>query len=340
MNKIYEQNESCNKKRTKQKQKYWMCSNHYKKARNTYKNKAIAMGLHQYAIPNGYKGFLLTATAETAKTPLTTRQELAEKFTKIRQTLRRNHIENFGYKSFEKHENGLYHLHIMIYVAADSKDAFKEIYKRYFKNHVNVNEQAIQEITETPEYIDDYLIWFSIENDDEEETTKISEKSDISFFGLRKGTMSKWQYVYKTAKANLTPEEWQAKRCMVNKAYGKALVILDAFNLENITPEAEKLITKKEKKTTNNKKKRLNERKSNITIPRMCKYVLDYFHGPPDMKIIINFVEKRQYISNYRRKPMNRLHSKRERYEKKREELQRATGPPENNVNYGDNSTS
>lgn len=329
MNKIYQRNDTYKKKRTKDKQKYFMPSNHYKKARNLYKNKAIARGLHQYAIPNGYKGFLLTATAETAKTPLTTRQELAEKFTKIRQTLRRNHIENFGYKSFEKHENGLYHLHIMIYVPADSEDAFKEIYKRYFKNHVNVNEQAIQEITETPEYIDDYLIWFSIENDDEEEITKISEKSDISFFGLRKGIMSKWQYVYKTSKAKLTPEEWQAKRCMVNKAYGKALVILDAFNLENITPEEEKIITKKEKKTTNNKKKRLNERKRNITIPRMCKLIYFYCHGPPDMKIIINFVEKRQYIFNYRRKPMNKIYSKIEINQKKRNVITRVRGPPD-----------
>ena len=328
MIKVIDKNETCNKKRTKEKQKYFMPSNHYKKARNAYKNKAIARGLHQYAKSNDFIGFMLTATAEKNKTPLTTRHELSEKFTKIRQTLRRNGIDNFGYKSFERHENGLYHLHIMIYVPSDSEDDFKKIYKRYFKNNVNLNEQAIQEITETHEYVDNYLIWFSVENDDQEEITKISKKSDVSFFGLKKGIMSKWQYVYKNKKTKLTPTEWQAKKAMVNKNYGKALALLKAFNTENITQEIEKLIPKKEKKTSKKPMIRRTERKRKITIPRMRTYILVYVHGPPEGKIIINFGSKSQHIFNTGGNTMNKIYSKIERNQKKRKDLERQTGPP------------
>jgi len=328
MNKIYEQNETFKKKRTKDKQKYFMPSNHYKKARNAYKNKAIAKGLHQYAKPNGYKGFLLTATAEKNITPLTSKHELAEKFTKIRQTLRRTGIANFGYKAFERHESGLYHLHIMIYVPSDSEGDFKEIYRRYFKNYVNLNEQAIQEITETYEYVDNYLIWFSIENDDEKEITKISKKSDVSFFGLRKGIMSKWQYVYRAKRQKLTSTEWQAKKAMVNKQYGKSLELLEAFNTENITQEIEKIIPKKEKKTSKRPIIIRTERKRKITIPRMRMYIYFYCHGPPLSKIIINFGSKSQCNLKNRRNTMNKIYSKIERNQKKRNVTIRVRGPP------------
>lgn len=327
MNKIYQQNDTYKKKRTNQKQKYFMSFNSYKKCRNIYRNKSISSGLHQYGKNQGCKGFFITSLPEKSNTPSSTRRELSNKFHKIRQTLKRKSITNFGYKSFEKHESGLYHLHLVVYVPENDSDEFQKIYKSYFKNYVNTNELSFQEITETPEYVDDYLIWINLENDEDEEVTKISSKSDVSFFGLKKGFIKKWDYIYKSKRKNLTQDEFKIKKHMVNKDYSKVLELLDCFN-ENEKHNNEVFSIEEPERTSKNIMNIWIVITLSIIEQIMYSIHFFYFHGPPLLKRIINFVEKRQYIFNIRRDTMNKINQNRKRYYKKIEMINRVRGPP------------
>lgn len=330
MIKVIDKNENYKKKRTNQKQKYWMNYNSYKKCKNVYRNKAIAKGLHQYAKAQGFKGFFITSLPEKSNAPSSTRRELSTKFQKIRQTLDRHSIISFGYKSFEKHKSGLYHLHVMIYVSENDSEEFQEIYKKYFNNYVNLNENSIKEIDENFQYIDDYLIWFSTEDDENEEITKVSEKSDVSFFGIKKGTISRWDYIYKNKRKNLTEDEFKIKKHIANKNYNNALELLNAFIHDEQCENDENISIKKIEKTT---KKSMNIYiVETLSIIEQIMYSIQffYFHGPPVLKIIINFFGKRQHIINNRRHHMNRLHSKQETNKKIRNITIRVRGPPLN----------
>lgn len=334
---VYHKKKTYKKKRTKDKQKYWMCSNDFRKKRNLYKHKAQAKGLQEYANLNDFKGFLLTATPEKFKTPTTSRLELSEKFTKIRQSLKRHNILNYGYKSFEKHENGNYHLHIMIYILSCDVDAFKKIYTRYFDNYVNLNEQAIKEVSGTFNYIDDYLIWITTEDDENEEITKITEKSDVTFFGLSKGFSSKWDYVYKNKRKNLNSEQWKAKKAIINREYGKALTYLDAFSvLENVS-EVENITKIKKTITAENPMISVNERTLKIIIPRTSKHIYLRCRGPPTFYYIYKKLPIPSILSTEQEEPMIKIIQNEKRYEKKRSSLQRATGPLTEGIKNVDN---
>lgn len=210
----------------------WMPGNDHRKKTRVGRNRAFKDGLCEGANIRHLRAVLLTLTYEEERERTAfscMRYRLSEKFSKISQQCHRYDIPNMGIKAVEKHQDGTPHIHLLTFLKEQDIERYLDIVRRYFPSPVNQNEKALQTVARGEEkQAGNYLIKIDFLNDDESLMTRVSEASEISYFGIRKGILSCWDAIYRE-KRPLSNQESIIHRHIRDGQYHSALVMLNAF---------------------------------------------------------------------------------------------------------------
>lgn len=307
----------------------FLSSNEHRKSKNNIRNKALSSGICEEGITSGFDRRFMTLTSEDSRDNQSRAlRELNTKFSKIKQQCEKQGITLFGIKAIEKHESGIYHLHAFCF--SDDINGLQKIRDKYFRNSVNRNDESFKPIEPGTEWqIVNYINDMTFDEIEPEEdsliTAKISSYSKVSFFGLRKGTVSKWDKIYKSSKKYLDENQWKIKRHIVNRKYRDALIGLNAFlhhaeKIEKTVEEAQKPINKRENITLIIYIPRVSNSKiiEAITIEKKAR-------GPPYFWELMKLEQQRQRITKKGGQRNGSRHKHMEQQEKRTKKEQGTT---------------
>jgi len=320
MNKIYQQHETCNKKRTKSKQFYQsnFSKDFIRLANNRkfallYRNQEISEAIYAYAnmLEFSHKAITLTLPSNFHKNTKKAKTEINRCWKNFLTEISRKRIQWLGTKVEQPHDSDIPHLHLSVHVHPDEEQQYKEILLKHFPAEQNKAKEAYQDIYNSTGWTR-YLIKVIKTND----YGKIST-SKVRFYGLKKGTLDKIKTIKLIPHCYLQSNKWKIYKKLSDKNDMFRLMI--KMKCFNISMKKEKLKTPYEIRLNVNlvSKKRI--------IPSISIYEI---RGPPIFKDKIPKTPITSILFLKKEEPMIKITDLCKRNDKKRSIDTKSRDPP------------
>ncbi|MBS0980823.1 replication endonuclease [Acetobacter thailandicus] len=313
-------NKTHKKKRTKQKQSYqsnfskdFIRLSNNRKFALLYRNQEISEAIYRYAdiIEFAHKAITLTIPPAFHRNSKKAKAEINRCWKNFLTEIHRKNIQWMGTKVEQPHNSDIPHLHLSAHMSKKDEKLFKEILLKHFPADKNHTKEAYQDIYNSNGWTG-YLIKVIKTND----YGRIST-SKVRFYGLKKRTLNKIKTIKLIPHCYTVSNKWKIYKKLSDKNdILKLMVKIKCFNIS----------VKKEKfKTSYKIKLNVNIVSKKRIIPSIRIYKI---RGPPFTKVIYLNVSTMSIILTKRKKPMNKIYSKIERSQKKRNVITKVRGPP------------
>lgn len=321
MTKINRNLETYKKKRTKKKQIYQsnFSKDFIKLANNRrfallYRNQDISDAIYKYADSLGFvhKAITLTLPADFHKNAQKAKSEINRCWKNFLTEINRKGIQWIGTKVEHPHDSDIPHIHLSAHIAKQDEQLFKEILLKHFPAEQNKAKDAYQDIYNSEGWTR-YLIKVIKTND----YGKIST-SKVRFYGLKKGTLDKIKTIKLIPHCYLQSNKWKIYKKLSDK--NDMLSLMIKMKCFNFSMKKERLKSSYEIRLNVN----LVSKKRIISSIRIYK-----IRGPPIIKHNYTNAPTISIFLTKWRKSMIKIIQNKKRYQKKEDEHNRATGPPD-----------